>query len=143
MSDHRYNIHGTASQSVPNLGESGCVGSKAYGPSGIQVYSSEYVKSYKSADITGVGELRVSCCLLPNGNTGFTGYELFSGEVSGLRGCFIMQVLGKIDVKTDSASAEMIIEEGSGTDDLWAIGGAGSFVVAQNGYCSFELSFSV
>lgn len=136
MTDHHY-IHGSASQSAS------CVGTPAYGPSGIQVYNCEYTKSYKTTDITGVGEQHISCALLPAGNTGFTGYELFSGVVCGCRGSFIMRVHGKVELKTGASSAELIIEQGSGTDELWAISGAGSYVVASNGHCSFELNLSM
>ena len=54
-----------------------------------------------------------------------------------------MRVHGKFDSETGVASAEHVIEEGSGTDELWAIGGVGSYAVDRNGYCSFELDFSV
>ena len=136
MTENQY-IHGTASQSISSTDTPAC------GSSGIQVYSCKYIKNYKTADITGVGELHISCGLLSDGNTLFTGYELFSGAVSGYRGSFIMRVHGKFDSETGVASAEHVIEEGSGTDELWAIGGVGSYAVDRNGYCSFELDFSV
>ncbi len=109
------------------------------GPDGLRVSQVTYVKSYALKLLRGVGEVRLQQCRLSDSSIHFTGYEIFSGAFDDRVGSFIATVSGSVDTATSVVTAKMIINEGSGSSQMYGLSGKGSYAIAKNNYCSFEL----
>ncbi len=127
-------IHGTAV--ISNRSESYAI----LGLDNLQVLQVCYVKAYAHPRLRGVGEVRLQQTCLSDGSIRFCGYELFSGAFDDRVGSFVAGIKGSVDPRTQAVKADMIIETGSGSSQMYRLGGHGSYVIAGNGVCAFELT---
>lgn len=139
-------IHGTTS--VSNWVETQGV----LGADNLHLVSLGFVKSYMNESIRGSGELQLQCVYYADGRISFTGYELFSGMIGDCRGTLVFDVSGSAEVHRSEPKrhntllsdrqldATVLFSKGAGTGELCGLRGSGSFVIARQSLCSFELN---
>ena len=127
-------LHGSAA--ISNYSESEGI----LGPDGLRISQVSYVKRYLQKGIMGTGELQLQYCYTTDDEITFVGYELFSGGISDRRGSFILDTAGSVNIESGVISANQSLSKGSCSTEFMGFTGKGSYVVAKNGYCSFEFT---
>ena len=130
-------IHGNAATS--NYVESEGI----LGADRLRISHVTYIKSYHQSGITGIGEVQLQYRYTANSKISFVGYELFSGSIGDYRGSFILDTSGSVNPDTSVISAEQLLVPESCSAEFVGFTGKGSYVIAKNGYCSFEYSIGV
>lgn len=119
-----------------------CESEGVLGPANLRVSQVSYVKRYVQK-LHGVGEVQLQYCYRANGHTEFRGYELFTGAIDNDRGSFIASINGYVDKDSRIIRAELEVNSGSGSADLHAVSGLGSYLITDSGYCSYECTLLV
>jgi len=125
-------IHGSAATS--NFVETEGI----LGADGLRISQVAYVKRYYQTGLMGVGEVQLQYRYTADGKITFVGHELFSGGVGDRRGSFILDTSGTVNPATGVISAEQSLVSESCSSEFAGVTGNGSYVVAKNGFCSFE-----
>jgi hypothetical protein len=130
-------IHGSAATS--NFVESEGV----LGADSLRISQVTYIKRYYQTALMGVGEVQLQYRYTRDGKISFVGHELFSGGVGDRRGSFILDTVGTVNPDTGVISAEQYLVSESCSSEFAGVSGKGSYVVAKNGYCSFEYTIGI
>jgi hypothetical protein len=104
-----------------------------------KVTSAKVSKKY-SGDIAGTSFTEWLMAYGDDGSAIFVGLERITGRVSGKRGSFVVQHIGKYG--DGAATADLQAVEGSGSDELVGISGRGDFVADPGGKVHLKLTFS-
>jgi len=112
------------------------------GTDGLRISQVTFVKRYLYEAIRGVGEVQLQYRYSSNGEIGFVGYEMFSGGIGDRKGSLILDITGTVNSKNGVISANQILRPGSGSSEFMGYSGKGSYVIAKNGYCSFEFTLN-
>jgi len=110
------------------------------GADGLRISQVSYVKSYLNKSIRGVGEVQLQYRYRMNGETDLVGFELFSGAIGERNGSLIFELTGTINSESGVVSIEKNLKYGSGSAEFYACSGKGSYEIAKDGRCSFELT---
>ncbi len=112
------------------------------GASGLRISHVTYVKRYIHRQIRGVGEVQLQYRYQRTGSIDCLGYELFSGEIGNSKGSLIFELTGFIEANTNLVSVTQYLTPGCGSDEFHAFSGEGSYIIAKEGNCSFEITLS-
>lgn len=90
-----------------------------------------------SGDAQGTSELRYLMSYQPDGTAQFVGFETFNGTINGQAGTLVLQNQGQFVAGV--ASSTFSIVAGSGTAELAAFKGSGSFTTAEHGQAAYQI----
>jgi hypothetical protein len=89
------------------------------------------VKQSFAGDIEGEGSVEWLMCYRPDKTADFVGLQRISGRLGERSGSFVLQSNGVFDGK--EARADLMVVDGSGTDDLLGIKGSGELSAPVGG----------
>ena len=108
--------------------------------SGLKLSRAEITQAYDGT-LQGEASLQYLMVHRPDGTSGFTGVERFSGSIGGRQGGFVMVHSGKFESRT--AASKWCIVNGSGTDELAGIEGSGSFSAEHGGTAEYTIEYAL
>lgn len=101
-----------------------------------------YMKRYMHR-LRGVGEVQLQYGYRANGHIEFRGCELFTGSVDDNRGSFVASISGYVEKDCNIVRGELKVNSGSGSNDLHAISRLESYIITNDGTCSYEYTLLV
>lgn len=94
-----------------------------------------------SGDIEGDGQVHWLMSYRPDGTATYVGLQRIKGTVSGRRGSFVIDASGDFDGGASRGNWSII--PGSGTDDLDAITGTGTFEAPGGPNATYDLDYEL
>ncbi|HEX5925214.1 MAG TPA: DUF3224 domain-containing protein [Baekduia sp.] len=94
-----------------------------------------------TGDLDGEGAVEWLMCYRQDKTAEFVGLQRFVGSLGGRSGSFVMRTEGSFD--GSEAKGSLAVVAGSGTEELSAITGTGSFAAPLGSTASVELDYDV
>lgn len=94
-----------------------------------------------TGDLDGEGAVEWLMCYRQDKTAEFVGLQRFVGSLGGRSGSFVMRTEGSFD--GSEAKGSLTVVAGSGTEELSAITGTGSFAAPLGSTASVELDYDV